>query len=397
MTSPIYQPLDPGQIRVLSVFPGKGGSMIECELHLVTINKLYGRHEFDALSYEWGKPDGPKKEIKVEDQIVSIGENLWHALDCLRWVLWPRRVSLWIDALCINQHDPLEKSHQVVMMGEIYKTASTVRVWLGGSALKRKNIRKEEHNTVRAFERLGRMWDPRHIGIQRPQQFIKWLPTTSRGVWKTVDDLLRRSYWSRIRIVQEYILGRQVVIHWGFCTIEGTIFNNALALLADFDPQQHPQISNSLGLEYYTPRINNSPVAKISARHCEGRNQTLAELLEACRLSKATLPQDKIYAILGLATDVPMGWIPLDYGKSLWRVKVDVGRFFTYAEYFPQETQSHTYVLSFRQNFSRLRGARRLGAVQREMENQMLIGIIISVLQGRSILSTIVAIRLYLH
>jgi hypothetical protein len=131
-----------------------------------------------------------------------------------------------------------------------------------------------------------------------------------------------------------------VVIHWGFCIIEGTIFNHALALLANFDLQQHPKISYSLALEYYIPRINNSPGAKISARRYEGGNQTLAELLETCRFSKATLPQDKIYAILGLATDIPVGWIPLDYGKSLWRVKVDVGRFFTCAKYFPRETQS---------------------------------------------------------
>jgi hypothetical protein len=168
-------------------------------------------------------------------------------------------------------------------------------------------------------------------------EFIKWLPTTSPGVWETVDYLPKRSYWSRVWIVQEYILGREVVIHWGFCAIEGTIFNKALALLANFDPQQYPQIPR-LSVVYYIPWINNSPGAKISARRHKRRNQTLAELLEACRFSKAILPQDKVYAILGLATDVPVGWIPLDYGKSLWRVKVDVGRFFTCVKYFPPET-----------------------------------------------------------
>jgi hypothetical protein len=350
--------------------------MIEPSYHFAMLDRA--KNTFDALSYEWGPPDSPREDIKLQDQIISIGENLWYALHCLRDQT--SLIDLWIDGLCINQEDPLEKSHQVGMMGEIYKAASFVRVWLGGWVLTREDMQKEDYETVWAFAQLGRMRDSDRFGIQQPQKtneaalneersspitpytlleaedaadsvqisakvvpnwnkFIKWLPTTSRGVWKTMDYLLNRSYWSRIWIVQEYILGREVVIHRGFCSIKGTTFNNALGLLANFN-LQHPLISYSLALEYYIPRINNSPGAKISARRHEGRNQTLAELLEACRFSKATLPQDKIYAILGLATDVPVGWIPLDYGKSLWRVKVDVGRFFTCAKYFPPETRS---------------------------------------------------------
>lgn len=39
---------------------------------------------------------------------------------------------LWIDALCINQADLVERSAQVGMMGNIYRSASNVLVWLGG-------------------------------------------------------------------------------------------------------------------------------------------------------------------------------------------------------------------------------------------------------------------------
>ncbi|KAI4926776.1 hypothetical protein J4E85_007071 [Alternaria conjuncta] len=37
----------------------------------------------------------------------------------------------WIDALCINQSDDVEKSLQVQRMGDIYKNAKEVLVWLG--------------------------------------------------------------------------------------------------------------------------------------------------------------------------------------------------------------------------------------------------------------------------
>jgi hypothetical protein len=119
------------------------------------------------------------------------------------------------------------------MMGKIYKAASTVRVWLGGWALTREDMQKEDHETVRAFDQLGRIWYSNRIeaaldNVRSSQstpytlleaedataavqisakvlpdrtEFTNWLRTTSRGVWKTVDDLLNRSYWSRIWIV----------------------------------------------------------------------------------------------------------------------------------------------------------------------------------------------------
>lgn len=38
---------------------------------------------------------------------------------------------IWADAVCINQQDDAEKSHQVPLMGSIYSLAKTDAVWLG--------------------------------------------------------------------------------------------------------------------------------------------------------------------------------------------------------------------------------------------------------------------------
>ena len=40
-------------------------------------------------------------------------------------------VTLWADALCINQADDDEKSEQVRARGQIYKRADNVWAWLG--------------------------------------------------------------------------------------------------------------------------------------------------------------------------------------------------------------------------------------------------------------------------
>jgi hypothetical protein len=59
---------------------------------------------------------------------IQVRENLFAALWHLRSETETK--VLWIDALCINQEDVVERSAQVSMMGEIYSHAFQVQVWL---------------------------------------------------------------------------------------------------------------------------------------------------------------------------------------------------------------------------------------------------------------------------
>lgn len=40
---------------------------------------------------------------------------------------------MWADAVCINQKDLEERSHQVALMGDIYSGAGEIFIWLGNS------------------------------------------------------------------------------------------------------------------------------------------------------------------------------------------------------------------------------------------------------------------------
>jgi hypothetical protein len=77
MASTRYAPLNSREFRILSLFPGQPGSMIECSYR----STMLAENTFDALSYEWGPPDSPKEDIRLQGQIISIGENLWYALN----------------------------------------------------------------------------------------------------------------------------------------------------------------------------------------------------------------------------------------------------------------------------------------------------------------------------
>ncbi|KAH7343101.1 heterokaryon incompatibility, partial [Pyrenochaeta sp. MPI-SDFR-AT-0127] len=83
---------------------------------------------YEALSYTWGDPK-ERLPILVNETEVPVTRNLHAALEHFRSETID--VVLWVDALCINQTDDVEKSKQVDLMTKIYAYATSTRVWLG--------------------------------------------------------------------------------------------------------------------------------------------------------------------------------------------------------------------------------------------------------------------------
>ena len=81
--------------------------------------------EYFALSSVWGIPSD---HGLLHHPSLNMTENLCIAL--LRLAEMSPRLW-WVDALCINQTDKDEKSHQARMIGTIFGKARQVRIWLG--------------------------------------------------------------------------------------------------------------------------------------------------------------------------------------------------------------------------------------------------------------------------
>ncbi|EME43338.1 hypothetical protein DOTSEDRAFT_107185, partial [Dothistroma septosporum NZE10] len=86
------------------------------------------RVEYSALSYCWGNPERCRLLV-CDGQRCAITREAYRALQRLRSST--STTYIWLDALCINQVDNLEKSLQVRKMLTIYKKATRVYVWLG--------------------------------------------------------------------------------------------------------------------------------------------------------------------------------------------------------------------------------------------------------------------------
>ncbi|KAF2728802.1 heterokaryon incompatibility, partial [Polyplosphaeria fusca] len=88
---------------------------------------------FEALSYTWADSTG-NADICMPVymgpywQSLPVTRNCWQALRRLR--THGDRL-LWVDAICINQQDVLERGHQVPLMRQIYTEASRVVAYLG--------------------------------------------------------------------------------------------------------------------------------------------------------------------------------------------------------------------------------------------------------------------------
>jgi hypothetical protein len=114
-------------IRLLMLFPGSVNEKIKCTLFNTTTQNA--KDDFEALSYVWGSQED-LVQIKVNELPFFITRNLWCALDTLRKEI-ASPITLWVDAICIDQSSVSEKNYTVAEMAHIYHAAKKAVVFLG--------------------------------------------------------------------------------------------------------------------------------------------------------------------------------------------------------------------------------------------------------------------------
>jgi hypothetical protein len=136
-------------------------------------------HAYEALSYVWGQSD-EHESIQIGEDHLEVTPNLHAALLRLRDP-GLTRVN-WIDAICINQADNEEKSHQIQRMAQIYGVASRVLVWLGEAA----DDSDQAIEIIRSTDRVPK---------RRANGFAMPAPRLERY---SLNALLQRSWFRRI-------------------------------------------------------------------------------------------------------------------------------------------------------------------------------------------------------
>lgn len=113
------------QIRLLRFLPDTEYSDLRVELEVFELSEAPA---FNAVSYTWGI-EPPQDVIRINGAPVTIRPNCHYALgQCHHH--FPTS-PVWLDAICINQDDLVEKGSQGAIMGHIYAAATRVLACIG--------------------------------------------------------------------------------------------------------------------------------------------------------------------------------------------------------------------------------------------------------------------------
>lgn len=235
-----------------------------------------------ALSYVWGT-DEPSHEIRLNNRVFLVRDNLWHALSRLAdqpsWDLENKQVQyFWIDALCINQKDLLERGHQVDLMGLIFSRAYMAIAWLGLA----------EYESDLAMEIPG----PNLLTLDEEDRAVFHQNYSRYDMERCIEDLLSRDYFSRMWVVQEVLLARDIMI---LCGSECRSWDE----LSTYVAKRNYPINYPL-----KPSIPNAAQALITARNYLRSKLyprlSLDSFLMRFGAGKCSDARDRVYGLLGL-------------------------------------------------------------------------------------------------
>lgn len=282
-------------IRVLDLLPGDTSDKIECKVRIINLD---GNEQYEALSYVWGERSA-QKEIVVSGQNTSVTGNLYAALERLRQPLRIR--TIWIDQLCINQSDNLERSNQVAMMRNIYRRCSTCVIWLGELG----EVDSQAATAVFGFLK--------EVAAIATTEYLE-LPTLFKD---SIEGIAARKafeafamygnlWWSRIWTVQEAIIPRDAVFVWGHLSVSrAEVLATSRHLRWDLMHAHSPDTFKAKRVQHYEMlRRMLYPVHGFI--HSSTHDGPL-DLLMRWRHRDATDPRDKVYALMGL---LPSGGLP---------------------------------------------------------------------------------------
>ncbi|PKS05013.1 hypothetical protein jhhlp_008379 [Lomentospora prolificans] len=312
----VYKALEWRQIRLVRILPERM-SALRCELVQASIDNA---PRYVAISYAWGD-SGDTQNILVDGVSKPITTSLYGALKALR-----RRngvVTVWADALCIDQSNSEERTLQVQLMKDIYSKAQSVSVWLGPEA-------EESGLAMRLLSHLAHRGDS--------PAYIKELINSKarRREFDAVVRVFEREYWRRLWIVQEIFNATNVDVYCGPTRLPWNVYRTASKVFL-----RHKE---DLAQNFQSTPFDNSPQSMtrsrvpyvdVLVRHGPGSlpdissllsfgDTSILEILRASRSKQTSVPHDKVFGILAVLPEEIRENFKPDYNLTVRDVYINV-------------------------------------------------------------------------
>ncbi|KAI9773498.1 MAG: hypothetical protein M1839_002080 [Geoglossum umbratile] len=316
-------------IRLLQVLSGPE-EPIRCSLEVVDLSEgpLY-----DCLSYTWGDPlyhelSGPDSKRTTGERNIPItcGGLVLCVTDNLREALlqlsrnassstsghdpYQRQRLIWIDAVCIDQGNIPERNSQVAMMNRIYKAAQTVVVWLG----------IDDEHTKLAIDVMNRLTSvpPEKLKVEIPPNLddpevyrVLGIPYVEPQQWLDYAAFLHRSWFSRVWVIQETFVARNIVV---FCGTNVLLWSDISASARVLRETLLGELLTSLVVSTVNPSWTSTTYVDNALTNpfifenmrAKAASLNLEKLLAYGRYFNATDDRDRVFALLGMRERPPV-------------------------------------------------------------------------------------------
>lgn len=282
------------EFRIAILQPGGLDDTIEISLRHADFDDNVN---YQALSYVWGDKSITRR-ISLHGQQFDIRINLFLALRRLRHKDAPR--LLWIDSICINQKNDLERQQQISRMRDIYSRASKVIIWTGDDdtlAISATHLAGlifylARNNPEILDESNSRI--SRTIAARNAITSHEWF----RQYAEPAQKFLGNEWFRRVWTFQEAYLGRDIEVVCGKTSFPWMPFVHCWGLLDSLGIKLPLKGMESAMTIFATCAwAEENGTAPESNHHSRLR---LSNLLRSTYTHLATDPRDKIYGLLAM-------------------------------------------------------------------------------------------------
>ena len=283
------------------------------------------RKAYDAVSYSW-ETNEMNRVIELSGKALKVSSVVESILLRLRREKEDR--LLWIDQICINQNDQDEKASQVERMKDIFGGGRTVIASLGlhititsepmdsRKGVFTRDLRTEHESlSLDTISKQKAMLSNIDLALSRNsktrtrslvdkisnEQAMKTMRDFRSRFWlsdyeeKTIADFLDSPWFSRVWVVQEVAVARKLVVICGDEEVDGRRFKKLCSGIS----------SNARNAKLKSKLAELRPLLRYICREdSDGQGKPeLLDLLQKFRPWKASVPHDKVFALLGLSKE----------------------------------------------------------------------------------------------
>jgi hypothetical protein len=311
------------EIRLLILEPGSGTDMIRCTLEHAFIDTT-PQPLYETISYVCGDPSNKLPIILCGHGVQAMATSE-AALRRMRLRDQPR--TLWIDSICIDQNNTVERGHQVGMMYQIYSMTFRNLIWFGPCD-------DSISEPIAAIEAIQQeiVIETRNYADFQEVLFDEYSSVrySNTPLSKTVDHLaflrlLDNPWFSRLWIVQEVSLAPTSVCHYGDFEVSFTDILRSAVWLRHKWYQMPGTPRSALDRLQLTAGMFDSADKTYGRYHTHVTSSVMFNLLNQFGRLQTFDRRDRVFAMLGLwqmftETTMLPGVLEPDYNLSVYEV-----------------------------------------------------------------------------